>query len=40
MCLASVGYVLILILSLIRRSECFTDDDFRDQVKCFRSTVG
>ena len=30
----------ILILSLIRRSEFFTDDDFRDQVKCFRSTVG
>ena len=34
------GYVFILILSLIRRSEFFTDDDFRDQVKCFRSTVG
>ena len=34
------GYVFILILRLIRRSEFFTDDDFRDQVKCFRSTVG
>ena len=34
------GYVFILILSLIRRSEFFTDDEFRDKVKCFCSTVG
>ena len=34
------GYVFSLILSLIRGSEYFTDDDFRDQVKCFHSTVG
>ena len=32
------GYVFIISLSLIRRSEFFIDN-FRDQVKHFRSTV-
>ena len=38
---ALFGYVfiIILIISLIRRSEFFIDN-FRDQVKRFRSTVG
>ena len=35
-----IGQHVVLLHKLIRRSEFFTDDDFRDQVNCFRSTVG
>ena len=33
------GYVFIVILSLIRRSEFFTDDDFRDLGRVVRKPV-